>query len=105
LQLHGVADFERFHLGNKAAFELLRNFIEDDKSLRCDAGLTIVDDSGLNCRGNGLIEIRMRRNDEWIAAAKLEHNLFYTLRGRHTDLNAGALATGQCSRRDAIIRQ
>ena len=105
MRVHRIADFERLHLRNETAFELVGNLLRDDEPFRGNARLAVVDDSRFDRGLDGLIQIRTGHDDEWIAAAKLEYDFLHLLRGGYAHLNSGAFTAGERGCRDTWIEQ
>ena len=70
--VEGVAYLQGGHAFDEAAFEILIYFFMNDEAFGLDAGLAIVDSTGLQCGGDGAFEVGSRKNDEGIAAAEFE---------------------------------
>ena len=68
LLVEGVTDAKAFHTLDELALELVGDRVGDDEALGGDAGLSVVDDAGLDGGGYGGVQIGAGHNDEGIAA-------------------------------------
>jgi hypothetical protein len=63
------------HCGDETFDEAIVHARLDDEALRRNAALTRVDEPALDAARNRKVEIRVREDYVWIAAAELEHSL------------------------------
>lgn len=103
LCIHWVADLQRSHGFYEAPFELIINGSMNDEPFRGDARLAAVDDSGLDCRIRGLVQVSARHNDERIAAAEFENGFLDLLACLAGHVAAGGLTACQGYSRDAGV--
>src|SRR5205814_9769079 len=90
--IHRIADPQRFHGSYEFIGELIVYISMNDKALRGDARLPVVDDARLHGDLHRLIEIGARHHHERVASAELEDTLLDTLRRGAGDARAGWLA-------------
>ena len=83
--------------------KILGNFVRDNKTLRCDAGLTGIDRARFHSGAQRRFEVCAWHYDKCIAAAQLEYTFLDLARGSARDGGAGFFATCHSYGLDASI--
>ncbi|SIA27130.1 Uncharacterised protein [Mycobacteroides abscessus subsp. abscessus] len=76
-----------------------------DESLRGDAGLTVVLDSGGDRGRDGLLKVRRGHHDKRVATTELQDGGFHLITGNRGHGSTRRLASGECGGRYSWVTQ
>src|SRR6185437_2572348 len=91
--IHRIADLKRSHRFDIPLLEILVHRVRNDKSLRGDARLPVVDNPRADPGLHGLGEIGRRHDVEWIASTKLQNRLLNRESSHNGHRSSSRLAT------------
>src|SRR5205814_8118084 len=90
-----IADLQCAHTFDKLPKKFIVNFVRDEKPLRRNAGLAIINCARFDCSSQCCFEIAARHDDERIASTQLEHTFLDVACGGAGDRASGFFTSGE----------